>query len=118
MALFPVQLSATSQAVAPARHSVPADLKRHEKVQQELLLPFAAPWSHASPESTTPLPQSVVEVAHTSCPRLPSSARKNTKEPATVNPEGLELLLLGARSSTRVVPASVPSLCHSSYPLI
>ena len=68
----PVQVSATSQTPAEARHSVPTVLKVQADVQQEANEPFAEPWSHCSllaPQvSMTPLPQRLVRVTVTKWP--------------------------------------------------
>src|SRR5213078_796235 len=58
--LVPVQVSATSQASAAARHSVPAAVNAQSMLQQEPLVPLLAPSSHCSLPSTVPFPQPAV----------------------------------------------------------
>ena len=48
---------------------------------------------------------------------LPSSAAKYSAPPRIAKPDGLELLLPG-RMSMPIVPSSVPSLVHSSEPVL
>ena len=48
----------------------------------------------------------------------PSSARKNSMPPARVSSVGYELPEPGLMSLTRTVPAGVPSVFHSSTPLV
>src|SRR5690606_16726534 len=69
----PVQVSATSQSPAEARHVWPALGNLHCEVQQEAGAPSEPPRSHGSPTelSTTPLPQSEVQVTVTKWPSLP-----------------------------------------------
>jgi hypothetical protein len=58
LGLLPVHTSATSQAspVEAVRHTIPALRNVQPEVQQDAAVPFATPWSQASPLSTTPLP--------------------------------------------------------------
>jgi hypothetical protein len=74
--LDPLQASATSQLPALLRHTVPEGLNVQVAVQQEPLVPLAAPSSHCSlyPDpagaSIVPLPHSEVSVALTKWPSV------------------------------------------------
>ena len=54
--LVPLHVSARSQSPAADRHTVPFALNVQLAAQHELAVPFAAPSSHCSEPSTTPLP--------------------------------------------------------------
>src|SRR5262245_24181779 len=56
--------------------------------------------------------------SHSSRPCTPSSAVKKRWPPETVSDAGFEWVLPGLMSLTRTVPAAVPSLFHSSWPLV
>jgi hypothetical protein len=66
--LDPLQVSAKSQAPALARHVVPDVTNVQVDVQQELLVPFAEPWSQDSPVWTVLSPQMVKEALPTLLP--------------------------------------------------
>jgi hypothetical protein len=59
----PAQVSAASQVPAAARQTSIAGRSAHDTVQHESPAPLAAPRSHASPASTTPLPHGTMSVA-------------------------------------------------------
>ena len=53
--LLPLQVSVV-QRLPSSVHAVPADMNVQFSAQHEPAVPFAAPSSHCSPGSTTPLP--------------------------------------------------------------
>src|SRR3954470_14208142 len=65
---------------------------------------------------TRTVPVLVPSDLHSSRPRRPSPAVKNTRSPTTVRDEGSLGYAPGRMSLTRTVPALVPSDFHSSVP--
>src|SRR5262245_60702488 len=70
------------------------------------------------------VPLAVPSVPHSSTPFLPSSAAKRTRggdrpeDGRRVKPRGVDPRAPGLTSLTRVVPRVVPSVTHSSRPLL